>query len=419
MIKLIALPQLDALDSRLDPPLGLMYIASVLESKNIPVEIIDLCFINKNEWSKAIGYADIYGITVFTPSFSLAQEVQNICKRNNPNCLVVVGGPHPTSLPEETIQFFDCVIKGEGDFVDYLSLKKGTIVEENNKIKELDTIPSPARHLVNLKQYTRKVAGRNATSITGSRGCPYSCIFCCKDVFGHNVRYHSNERILNEVKESIEYGFNGIIFWDDTFTLRRRYLYPLCKELSKLDIYFRCNGDARTNTYEDFQRLYEAGCREICFGIESGSQKILDIIGKKTTVEKNKLAIKNAKLAGINTKAFLMIGNPGESEETVEETKRFLEEAEPDQFSLYQFTPLPGCAVWKNPSHYGVNIVDKDFNHYYYIGGKIDGGMVIETETLKIEKIKELRENLITYLKTRGQRGELQNWQIENKKEVL
>lgn len=416
MVKLINPPQQNSLDDRLDPPLGLLYIAGELRSHGVDVEIVDLPFVDRKDWKDAIGHADIYGITVYSSSLHHARAIRDIAKRNNPKSLVVVGGPHATTLYEDMAKEFDVVVRGEGErAMNFLRFIKMNVVQfpEN---EDLDRLAQPARDLVDLNRYTRKVAGQRATSITTSRGCPYSCIFCCKDVFGHKVRYFSIERIVNEIKGIQEkYGIHAFIFYDDTFALKRERYYPLCEELSKLNITFRCNGDARFNTLEDFKTLYQAGCREIAFGIESGSQKILNIVNKGVTVEQNRNAIKMAKSAGLVVKAFLMIGAPGETRQTVDETKKFIADANPDQFTLFTFVPLPGCKVWNDPGKYGVKIVNPDFRNFFNIAGHNEGGMVCETEELSCEEIRDLREDLVGYLQARGQRGQLQDYYAREK----
>lgn len=408
MINLINLPQPNSLDDKLDPPLGLMYIAAVLRERDIDVKITDLCFVDRSKWKEAIGAVDYVGMTVFSSSLYLAKEVAAIAKENNPGCKVVVGGPHPTSLPEETSEFFDHVVIGEGEFA-FLHLDSAIVKEP--QIQQLDILPLPARDLVDIHRYTRRVAGQKATSITTSRGCPYKCAFCCKDVFGHKVRTFSNNRVIREISSCIDlYDIRSFIFYDDTFALDRARFYPLCEVLQRFKITFRCNGDLRNNTLEDFKVLKAAGCREIAFGVESGSQEILDKIHKGTTVEGNIKAIQNAKKAGLVTKAFLMIGNPGESVKTIEDTKRFMEKAGPDQYTLFTFVPLPGCAVWNDPAKYGVKIVNKDFKNYFNIAGQNDGGIVIETEDLSGRQIRRLKDNLLSYLTSRGQTGALQDY---------
>jgi radical SAM superfamily enzyme YgiQ (UPF0313 family) len=410
-IILINLPQLNSIDDKLDPPLGLMYIAAMLRSRNIDIKIIDLSFIDKKDWKEKIGYADVYGITVFSASLYLAIEVAKIVKEINSKCKTVVGGPHPTSLPEQTLKFFDCVITGEGEFAPLDNIDKLNGIINMPQIKDLSTILPPARDLVNIKEYHRKVCGKQATSLTTSRGCPYKCAFCYKDVFGNRVRNFSIDSIVEEIKSiKTNYDIHALIIYDDTFALNRKRFYALCDEFKKLNIIFRANGDARHNTLEDFQMLYSAGCRELEFGIESGSQKILDNIHKGVTVKQNMMAIKNAQKAGLIVKSFLMVGNPGETKETIEETKRFIVEANPDQFTLFTLIPLPGCDIWKNPDKYKVKITSTDFKEYYSIAGNYDAGAVVNTEELTAEEIKQLKGELVDFLKGRGQRGILQDY---------
>jgi radical SAM superfamily enzyme YgiQ (UPF0313 family) len=385
-----------------------MYIAGELRSAGVSVEIVDLPFVDRKDWKNAIGYADVYGITVYSSSLYLAKEIRDIVKGINPKGKVVVGGPHPTSLPGETALEFDYVVKGEGEYA--LHLGRDRIIEAP-LIEDVDRLSFPARDMLDLKRYTRRVAGQRATSVTTSRGCPYSCIFCCKDVFGHRVRNFSIERVLDEIRAiKVIYGIRSFIFYDDTFALDRERYYSLCKALQAENITFRCNGNARNNTLEDFKVLYDAGCREIAFGVESGSQKILNIVNKGVTVEQNRKAIKNAQLAGLTVKAFLMIGSPGETRETVEETKKFILEANPDQYTLFTFVPLPGCAAWKDPEKYGFRIVNQDFKNYFNIAGQNEGGLTVETETLSCEDIRNMRKELVDFLNTRGQRGQLQDY---------
>ncbi len=429
-IKLINPPQPNSLDDKLDPPLGLMYVSAFLKKQGLETEIIDLPFIEKKQWEEKIGSADLYGITVYSASLYLAKEIAKIAKENNPQAKVIVGGPHPTALGESVLADepnFNIIVMREGELT-MLELAQGKPIQEiegiiyrdNEKIirrkerqliKDLDILPLPDREILKINKYTRKVYGGYATSIITSRGCSFNCAFCCKDIFGSQVRFRSIESVIEEIKQIIhDYGINHFLFYDDTFVLKRERLYPLCEELSKLNIIFRCNGNARYNTYEDYKMLYRAGCREIAFGIESGSQKILNIINKGVTVEQNKRAILDAQKAGLLVKAYLMIGNPGESKETIEETKNFIIGANPDQYTLFTFVPLPGCDIWKHPEKYKIKIISRDYKQYFNIAGQNDGGLVIETETLRPQDIEELKQELLQFLKERGQRGVLQDY---------
>jgi len=409
MVTLINLPQPNSLDDHLDPPLGILYIAGYLRARDITVRIVDLSLVPMEKWRESIGKAEWYGITIYSASLHIAKDVARICKENSPNCKVVVGGPHVSTLPWDTLQNkdFDIAVKREGESTFYEiikdNLEKG--VYDGPLCEPLDDLPYPARDLVDLHLYTRKIFGRKATSVTTSRGCPFECVFCCKDVFGSKVRYFTIDRVVSEIKSIIDnFGIYAFLFMDDTFVMNRKRLYPMLKEIEKLGIVFSCNGDARNNNLEDYKRLYKAGCRSIAFGIESGSQKILDTINKGVTVEQNKKALQDARKAGLIAKAYLMVGAPGEDKQSIEDTKQFIRESDPDQFTLFTFVPLPGCAVWRDPERFGVKITSKDFKEYYNIAGDNEGGNVTDTN------IKELREDLLGFLRERGQRGPIQDY---------
>ena len=185
-------PQLNSIDDRLDPPLGLMYIAGVLERKSVDVSIIDLAGEKREEWSRLIKEADIYGLTIFSASLNTSREIARVIKQKNNDAILVAGGPHPTSLPESTSRYpeFDHVLVGEGEFafLDFIRNSENGIRNERiicaRTIENLDSLPMPARHLTDMSSYRREVEGRKATSVITSRGCPYNCSFCCKDVHG-------------------------------------------------------------------------------------------------------------------------------------------------------------------------------------------------------------------------------------------
>jgi len=424
MIKLVSLPYPDSLDDKLDPPLGLLYIAAVLERNNYKVEIVDLAFIPRDQWGTAIGKPDILGVSIMTPTLHVAKEVLQIAKHNNPKTIVIAGGPHPSCLPFDMIkEGFDAAVIGEGENT-FLDLVRGQqhsdfYIKKHPIIKSLpvdvNTLPLPARHLVNLKAYTRKVAGEPATTVITSRGCPYTCAFCDKTVHGEGTRFRNISNVTSEIKGVIrEYGIHAFKFDDDTFTVNRKRLNELLYELRELNIVFRCQGNARTDTLHDFISLQKAGCREIIFGVESGSQLILDKIHKQVTVGQNRLSILNAKKAGLTVRANLMVGNPGETWKTVEETLNFIKSTEPQQWIISNFIPLPGCPIWNNPSAYGIKIMETDWKQYFTMAGKNQGGLTHATEAMSMADIAAARAYLIKNLPP--QQGPQQNYSKELKK---
>lgn len=399
-------PQLNVLDNKQDPPLGLLYLAAILEKNGVNVKILDLGGVPENLWEKNIEKADIYGITCYTASLTNTQKISNLIKKNYPESYVIIGGAHPSALPEETIKYknFDIVVKGEAeniifDIVNNIKDYKNNIIN-SNPIQNLDKIPFPARHLINIYEYSRKVLNRKATNMITGRGCPYKCAFCYKGLYGNTVRLRSAENVIKESEFIVEnYNIKAFHFLDDIFTLNKKRLNKILDAFEKMDIWFRCNSRAGLESLEDFEKLYKGGCKEIAFGIESGSQKILDKINKCNTVESNKIAILNAKKVGIRTKAYLIIGLPGETEETIEETKKFIEETKPDSCSLYTFIPYPGTSIWNNPELYDIEIINKNFDDYYIIDTNSRGGITIKLNTITNEKLIKLRENFLYFLK--------------------
>lgn len=421
---LINPPQLNSLDDRIDPPLGLMYIAGALEQNDVDVAITDLAARKKEEWSNLIPHADIYGITVFSASLNTSINISRVIKKKNKNSIVVVGGPHPTSLPTETIAYpeFNHVIRGEGEyaFLDFVRNEENGVKNERiihaQTIANIDALLLPARHLVDMQSYTREVEGKKATSLITSRGCPYDCNFCCKDIHGRKVRYRSTEKIIEEIKGiQKDHDIHSFIFYDDIFTLNRKRLSTLCNEFKRMNITFRCNGHTGINTYKDYVMLREAGCQEIAFGVESGSQDILDKMNKGITVQQNLEAVLTAKRAGLITKAYLVVGFPGETQKTVNATKKFMDEADPDKFTVFTFVPLPGCDVWKHPEKYGITQIEKDWDQFFNIAGQYEGGLAFRTNELTSKRVKYLHDDLVKYLlnqkgKDHGQRGKLQGY---------
>jgi len=438
-ICLINPPHEGSLDSLLDPPLGLMYISSTFKKLGHKVNIIDLSFCeSKFDWYNVIergGVYDLYGITTMTASYYNSLLIRDIIKEINPSNIVMIGGAHPSSLPEETKKDFDIVIVGEFEsvvhkvinYIDYVqynlnNMKSNSEVSISNIVTpiifysdtdkfDIDEIPSPDRHSLPIKKYTRLVDGDKATSVIASRGCPYRCSYCINSGrvrISDKVRFRNIYNVITELKMLIyDFNYKNFIFYDDTFTINPK-LDELLNKIKDLNITFRCNGNARKDDYDKFKRLYDAGCREIDFGIESGSQTILDNINKGVTVEQNKQAILDAKKAGLTVKTFLMVGSPGETWETIEETVKFMWDVKPQLYTLFNFVPLPGCEIWNDPEKYKIKIINKDWRQYYNIGGQNVGGLVIETEKMTSKEIGKARKYLLEKLPP--QIGMLQNY---------
>ncbi|MCK5624621.1 B12-binding domain-containing radical SAM protein [Candidatus Pacearchaeota archaeon] len=420
-IELIHPPHPEGLEDKLDAPLGLLYIASTLEKEGYSVKVNDLSGISQEDWQ--IGSANVYGITTYVPSIKISENIAKICKEKNPSAKIVVGGAHPTEAPREMSSLFDIIVIGEGELA-FLDILKDF---PNNKRyyqkaleKKLDLYPNPAYHLIDPFSYKRTIGGETSLTLLTSRGCPYSCSFCGLDKSHQTVKKRSPESVAEEIKGLKEkYGIKKYNFQDDIFTIDRKRLYAMLDLFKPLDIGFRAFGRAGINNQEDFFRLKEAGCDMLAWGIESGSQKILDKMNKKSTVQDNKDVIKWAKEAGITSRSFFILGFPGETKETIEETKRFIEETNPDQFFISNFVPYPGTDVWKHPEKYGITHINKDFDNYYQVDKTFSGGANIETESLTKEEFKELELDFREWIIKRKWGGPILKSEEEIKREGL
>ena len=393
-------------------PLGILYIASVLRGNNFEVEVLDLA--NKENKLKSVlnsAEADIYGISSTTPQYPYAKKIMKILKVKN--VPIVIGGAHPSSVPDKCLaDGFDHVVVGEGEQAMLNTVQKYRDRESVKKIilcpyiKEIDTIPRPARDLINLKSYGYNVNGHLAISLITSRGCPYNCTFCSKDVWQRTVRFHSPEYVVDELNEIInDFGFHHFLFIDDSLALNKRRLVRICDLIEPLNIKWRCYMRTNGVTKEMLKRMNQAGCSEIGFGIESGSQKILDIANKKTNVEENLKVVKYCKEAGVIANVFIMIGLPGETYKTVEETKNWMEKAKPDKFGFNIFAPYVGTEIYNNPRGYDIRLREMPDVESWIKGRQGEYHSFVSTKELSSTEILRLFTELFDYY------TELTNWQ--------
>lgn len=414
-IELIQPPHPESIEDRLDPPLGLLYIAAVLEQNGHEVTINDLSGIKEEDWK--INNADIYGITVYATSLVRCQRIAALCKKENSKSIVVVGGPHVSALPNETLESesnFDVAVIGEGEyaFLDIIEdFKKGTLKRiYQHKVNNLDDLPFPARHLVDLNTYKRRVYGHKSISICSTRGCPFKCVFCANDKMYDRFKFISPEKVAEEIKGLIsKYGIKYFYFYDNIFSLNRKRLHRLCDLLEPLDITFFYYDRVGTPE-EDCKKIYQAGGRVCFLGVETGFQKLLDKMNKGITVEQARKSILMLQEIGISARVSLMFGFPGETRKTWEETKKFIEESNPDQVMLNTFVPFPGCDVWDNPSKYGITKIDKDFSKYALCQGEGKGGVTFETKELSFEEFSKLLDEAVAWWKSLPIKGGAPVW---------
>lgn len=368
------------------PPFGLLYLGAVLERASHKVEVIEFnSYNNKNldseeeELIKEIinKKPDLIGITCMTAYAKIVKKLISSLKKAEKEIPLVVGGPHATALPEDMLNAgADIVILGEGEstilrVIDYYQgrIKKEKIggiaykdldnkIRINDKIdyEDVNQIPFPAYHLMNLDHYLARnysIRGywfRNGWIFT-SRGCPGRCTFCASCItHGYKIRERNIDDIIKELRFlSKTYKIEGFCILDDTFTVRTERVIKFCSKLRESGLNLKWGCQARVNFFNEEQavELKKSGCLQVDFGVESGSQKVLDYIKKGITVEQSKKAFEICKKYKLRSLATIMIGTPHETMEDIQKTKELLKEIKPDYTGFFFTTPYPGTELYK------------------------------------------------------------------------
>ena len=363
------------------PPLGILYLAAVLEKESISVQVMDAALerFSLDETFERIQSLSpkVVGFSVCTPDYRIIDKFAFLVKNRFPKVKIVMGGPHPTLDPDGVLSFphVDYVIRGEGEY-SFLAFCRAFLNGEEGEFKkisglsfrengrgihnpgrpmigDLDEIPFPARHLIPLMKYRNygRVYQRKPVGVMiTSRGCPLQCIFCAHEIFGRRHRFMSASRIVEEIKLIQEqYGVKEILFREDNFTANRKRVFEFCDILikEKVDITWMCLADANSITEEMAIRMKEAGCWHIGIGVESGNQGIINVLKKNINLERVEKVFHFLHQAGIKTLAFFMIGNYADTKETIEDTLQFANRLNTD-FAIFTITtPFPGTELFE------------------------------------------------------------------------
>jgi radical SAM superfamily enzyme YgiQ (UPF0313 family) len=373
------------------PPLGLAYIASYLEREGYQVKIIDssaLKYKRKDEKMEIKHFnPDIFGVTATSMTLFDALDIIKSVKEYNPNCLTVIGGPHPTVRAKETLKisdYVDVVVRGEGEetFSDLtkkydkndrnkFSEVRGISYKENKKIIEtgdrppienLDSLPFPAYHLLPMDRYKYwdrlfsgfaiKKNGIPFSYMFTSRGCPYNCAFCSsRALWGENWRNRSPENILDELKIlNDKYKRKVVDIIDDTFTINKKRVIKLCNLIKKedLDMSFICTTRVDLFDREIAFSLKKAGFSIVYFGLESGDQKILNYLCKGFSLADSKKAVNTARDAGLKVGSNFILGIPGETKKEIKKTMNFAKQLNLNSTSFTILLPFPGTKIYED-----------------------------------------------------------------------
>lgn len=387
-ICLIIPPSIFLLDERVFTFLGILRVAAVLEQAGIKVEVLDLSGI-KNFLDVVRDYAlsrrDVrhFGITATTPQLPAVTKIVETIKGGESRAKIILGGPHITlvnaaykgELERRIIDgraakalkhlegMFDVLVAGDGEEAIFSALAEGApkLVDADDPKsplfldnKRLTALPFPARQLIDMESYHYHIDGARATSLIAQLGCPFACGFCGgrNSPMLRRIRTRTSESIVAEMVHIYRtYGLKGFMFYDDELNVNAKIMElmtQIAQAQKYLGVEWRLRGFIKSQLFTDGQAeaMYRAGFRWILVGFESGSEKILTAINKKANRMQNSRCVEIAKRNGLKVKALMSMGHPGESSETIKQTKDWLLEVKPDDFDMTIITAYPGTPYY-------------------------------------------------------------------------
>lgn len=385
-ICLITPPSVFLLDERVFMNLGILKVAACLEQAGHAVEMVDLSGIENfeetiHDHAAATG-AKIFGVTATTPQLPAATRICAAIRKVKPHARVILGGPHVTLVNtaykrerklgmngRATRAFgrlagmFDVLLAGDGEDAIFAAIAPdapklidaddpaSTLFLTNARLNEL---PFPARHLVDVDSYHYQIDGVRALSMIAQLGCPFACGFCGgrESPSLRRIRMRTTESVVKEILHLHRtYGAHGFMLYDDELNVNPKMvelMNAIANAQQELGVEFRLRGFVKSQLFTDQQAeaMYHAGFRWLLTGFESGAPRILENINKKATREENTRCMDIARRHGLKVKALMSMGHPGETEETVMQTRDWLLEAKPDDFDLTIITTYPGTPYY-------------------------------------------------------------------------
>lgn len=399
-------------------PLNLAYLAAYLreKKKNVEVDIIDAEGLDLT-FEQLLAEVDkfsphIVGITCPTAAYYNIRKICKDLREKDKDLKILLGGSHPTALPEDTLRETGCdaVVIGEGEVttvelieaweqgktlahvpgVAYLESGTGEMVLTGKRqyIKDLDTVPFPAKDLLPIHKYflppTKRIKSERATNMVTSRGCPFNCHFCmAKTMWTRGTRLRSVENVLQEIRINVEeYKLTEFSFHDELFTLKRDRVMAICKGIldAGWDMSWVCMARVESVDLELMRMMKKAGCGKIGFGFESGSARMLKRMNKQARMEDAFKAAALCKEAGIEVNGTFILGYPGEDKESIEETIRFAKKIDCDTAAFFIAIPYPGTDLWHEALKEGYLKQPLDWREFAPVSN-LESPMVIPTMT--------------------------------------
>ncbi len=395
-------------DSKIYPPLGLLYLKAAVnkELPNVNVEITDDYDLKDPAMFDRF---DAVGVSIMTPQRKEANDLLWAIKGRSPNKTVIAGGPHAFHyftdvekeawdyiVPKDGQRSLVKILKGEANRVELDNMDKDTWSSQPRPDRTSDAAVDL------LSSYSYELDGKTASTMLTATGCPEQCTFC-EDAMT-KVRWSSQESLEAEMDDIKGLGSKGVYLFDDLFAMSRHKVRPIAEALKERDLVYRCNAQARyftQNGDEMAKLLSDTGCVEIAFGAESGSQTILNNIQKRTTVEANYKTVEYAKKHGIKVKAFMLLGLPGETRETLADTEAFIKNSGIDDFQCAVYYPYKGTqirdAIDRGDVKNDLYVVGEGIGAYGQKGGKTEA--VVRTSALSSKDLLAFRDHLVSKYK--------------------
>lgn len=392
------------------PPLGIAYMAAVLEKNGINVSIIDASALEMTwedlEAELQIASPDVVAITALTPTIGQALKSAQITRKTCSDAVIVMGGYHPTFNYQEVLEndSVDVVVRGEGEYTmldlvktlenggDLEEVKgiafKDTVTPVRPPITDLDSLPFPARHLLPMDHYKLFNMKTSMSTMITTRGCPMQCSFCASAALhGSKLRLRSPKNVVDEMEHLVkEHNVKTIAFMDDTFTLRRKRVLEICEEIRKrdLDVLWGCTARVDTLSEDVIRKMREAGCIAMFMGVESADQQVLDEVNKNTSIARIRSAFELSKKEKMRTIASVVLGMPGDTKESIKRTVKFVKELNPSYAVFSLATPYPGTRFYQQTLEKNL-IKVKDWSKYTLISP------ILETMECSLEELKKMQ----------------------------